>query len=189
MTLFERAIEFAVASHSGAVRKGAALPYIVHPMEVAVIASRITDDEEVLAAAMLHDTVEDTDATMDDITALFGSRVAALVESDTEDKKPGVPKSESWRLRKEEIFEKLKAETDIGAKILFLSDKLSNMRTFAQQLSQNGRIDWHVFNQKDPTQHEWYYRTSAELLTELSYLPEWAELNELIDRVFKEVQP
>ena len=69
MTLFDDALLFAVEKHSGAVRKKSTLPYIVHPIEVATIAATLTEDPEVLAAAVRHDTVEDTGATAEEIEA------------------------------------------------------------------------------------------------------------------------
>ena len=67
LTLVDRAIIFATRAHSGATRKGTNIPYIVHPIEAAAIVSAMTDDEEVIAAAILHDVLEDTDATWDDL--------------------------------------------------------------------------------------------------------------------------
>ena len=77
MSLFDDAARFAVDAHAGMLRKGDAIPYVLHPFEVASIAATITTDEEVLAAALLHDTVEDADASLDRIRELFGDRVAA----------------------------------------------------------------------------------------------------------------
>ena len=57
--MINKAIAFAVKAHEGQPRKGTEIPYIFHPLEVGMIVSRITDDEEVIAAAVLHDTVED----------------------------------------------------------------------------------------------------------------------------------
>ena len=65
--LLDRAIVFATKAHSGTLRKKDGIPYILHPMEVASIAGGITTDVEVLTAALLHDTVEDTDVTLDTI--------------------------------------------------------------------------------------------------------------------------
>ena len=72
LTLLDKAIIFATKAHSGARRKGTNVPYIVHPIEAAAIVSTMTDDEEVIAAAVLHDVIEDTDATEDDLYARFG---------------------------------------------------------------------------------------------------------------------
>ena len=87
MTLFEEAVMFAVQAHSGMRRKKEEIPYILHPLEVATITSSMTTDERVLAAAVLHDTVEDTPVTIEEITEKFGKRVAELVSSETENKR------------------------------------------------------------------------------------------------------
>ena len=61
--MIQEAVNFAERAHRGAVRKGSRIPYITHPLEAAVIAASITDDPEVIAAAVLHDVLEDTDVT------------------------------------------------------------------------------------------------------------------------------
>ena len=78
-TLLDRAIIFAVHAHAGTERRGKGFPYIVHPMEAVEIVSTITPDQELLAAAALHDVIEDTDITVGTLRAEFGDRVAALV--------------------------------------------------------------------------------------------------------------
>ena len=82
--LLDRAIIFAVQAHAGTERRGKGFPYIVHPMEAMAIVSTMTADQELLAAAALHDTVEDTDVTVEDLRKEFGDRIAALVADDGE---------------------------------------------------------------------------------------------------------
>lgn len=65
-----------IGAHTGRATR---IPYIVHPLETALIASMLTNDEEILAAALLHDTIEDTDVTYEDLKQEFGTRVADLV--------------------------------------------------------------------------------------------------------------
>ena len=65
--LLDRAIVFAVRAHAGTERRGKGFPYIVHPMEAVEIVATMTSDQELMAAAALHDTVEDTDVTMEQI--------------------------------------------------------------------------------------------------------------------------
>lgn len=79
MTLVTQAVIFAAQAHDGAARKGSEIPYIVHPMEVVAIASTMTDDPQVLAAAALHDVMEDCGVTFDALSEQFGVRVAGLV--------------------------------------------------------------------------------------------------------------
>ena len=104
-TDLEKAIEFAVKAHAGAVRKGTDTPYIVHPIEVMKIVCALTDDVDVRIAAVLHDTVEDTSTTIDDIADKFGGRVKGLVADESENKRPDKPERDTWRTRKEETLE------------------------------------------------------------------------------------
>lgn len=187
MTLLENAIVFAVEKHSGKTRKKNPSPYILHPLEALNIAASLTDDEEVLAAAVLHDTVEDTDATPEDILTLFGPRVAALVASETENKRKGTDPKLSWKIRKEESLSELKDSTDPGVKVLWLSDKLSNMRSFYRLWKKEKHGLWSSFHQKDPAQQAWYYRTVRELLAELKDTDAYREYNELVDTVFEDI--
>ena len=82
-SLFDKAVKFAVEAHQGTERRGKGYPYIIHPMEAAAIVATMTNDPEMLAAAILHDTVEDTDVTIEQIREQFGDRVAALVRNET----------------------------------------------------------------------------------------------------------
>jgi len=188
MTLFEEAIRFAVKAHSGMTRKRESTPFILHPLEAATIVGTMTSDEEVLAAAVLHDTVEDTEATMEEIEALFGARVAALVASETENKRPDVPRSESWRIRKEESLLLLKNASDPGVKLLWLGDKLSNMRSFYRAWRIGGNAIWESFNQKDPAQQAWYYRAVDELLSEFRGYDAWQEYHHFVETIFEGVE-
>lgn len=188
MDLFERAAEFAIHAHEGAVRKKEDIPFILHPMEAASIAATMTQDREILAAAMLHDTVEDTDATIEDIERNFGPRVAALVGHETEDKRDGLPRSATWRARKEDSLKVLRESDDPAVTILWISDKLSNMRSFHRQWLVKGDALWNAFNMKDPAQQRWYYESVLELTSSMSHTPAWQELKRLTDIVFGNIK-
>ena len=86
--MVQRAIEFATQAHAGQTRKYTGEPYVNHPIEVMKLVSMVTDDPEVLAAAVLHDVVEDTPATIMNIRIGFTPRVAALVDDLTDVSKP-----------------------------------------------------------------------------------------------------
>lgn len=186
-SLFEKAIGFAAEAHHGQIRKGESVPYLIHPLEVATICATITSDPEVLAAAVLHDTVEDTGAAPEEIERLFGSRVAALVASETEDKRCDLPPAETWRIRKEESLEVLKNATDPGVKILWLGDKLANVRSFRRRQKVCGCGLWEIFNQKDPRQQAWYYRSIVALLSDLADSGAWQELDQGVKELFEGV--
>ena len=186
MELFEEAIAFAVRAHQGMVRKVSNQPYILHPMEAAVIVGTLTDDQEILAATVLHDVVEDAGVTLVEIQEKFGERVMKLVASETEDKRVYLPAADSWQIRKSEALEVLKATEDIGIKMLYLGDKLSNLRSIYQGIKDQGESFWQYFNQKDPLKHFWYYRSIADAIQDLSGSVAWQEFDWLIQEIFKE---
>ncbi len=164
MNSIEEAIIYATIMHQGKIRKIGGTPFILHPLEVAQIIATMTDDEEVITAGVLHDIVEDTDGTLSEITARFGNRVASLVSSETEVRIPGEDKRLSWKRRKEESITVLKNSKDIGVKMLWLADKLSNIRSLADNYSEKGDAIWSQMNQDDPKIHHWYYKSIAESL-------------------------
>ena len=130
MEFISEAIAFAVQSHDGMRRKKGALPYILHPMEAAVIVGTMTDDQNLIAAAVLHDVVEDAGVTLEDIEEKFGKRVRELVASETEDKRADLPPSDTWRIRKEESLAVLRATKDIGILMVWLAEGRTPMSDF-----------------------------------------------------------
>ena len=181
--LLNRAILFAVRAHDGQLRKGGNIPYILHPLEAAAIAATLTEDEEVLAAAVLHDVVEDTGTPLAALREAFGERVAALVAAESEDKREGLPAGETWRVRKEETVRRLETACR-EEKILVLADKLSNLRSLYQGEMAAGDVLWQRFHQKDKGQHRWYYESIGARLGELAGTAAYQEYQELLARVF-----
>ena len=184
MELVSEAIVFAVEAHDGMRRKKNDLPYILHPMEVAVIVSTMTNDQNLIAAAALHDVVEDTDITIEEIEARFGKRVRELVASETEDKREGLPPEATWRIRKEESLEVLKNTDDPAVLMVWLGDKLANMRAIYREWKNTGDAMWQRFNQKDVNAQAWYYRSIAQLTSRLRDTSAWIEYNTLTEIVF-----
>ncbi len=121
-----KAASFAADRHRHQRRKdAAATPYINHPLTVAeILAATDVTDVDVLAAALLHDTVEDTETTLDEIAERFGPRVAALVAEVTDDR--SLPKAERKRLEVARVAGKSK-----GARLIKVADKISNLRDIA----------------------------------------------------------
>lgn len=184
-SLLARAVAYAAEEHVGQFRKGTQLPYIVHPMEVAAICGTMTEDEEVLAAAVLHDTIEDTPATKEDLEDRFGPRVTELVLSQSENKREGQPATATWKVRKEESIEHIRSTDDVQAKMLCLSDKLSNIRSVYRDLERDGDPFWNKFHQNDPIEQSWYYLTIAELLKpDLGDTFAWQEFDRIVHAVF-----
>lgn len=186
MDVFEQALCFATEKHSGQIRKMANTPYILHPIEVASIVGTMTDDKELLAAAVLHDTVEDTDTTLEEIKEKFGRRVSLLVMTETENKRDDKPEAETWEIRKEETLIILEHTKDIAVKMMWLGDKLSNIRSFAREYRKRGDELWQDLNQKDPKRQAWYYLKIAKCLSELSEYDAYKEYVALVNYVFKD---
>lgn len=182
--VLDRAIKFATEAHSGTFRKGTGIPYILHPLEVAAIVGSMTTDQEIIAAAVLHDTIEDTDITIDIIQEAFGSRVAALVDAESEDKREDAPAEDTWEIRKQETLDHLARETNVAVKMIALGDKLANIRAIHRDYYQIGDALWERFNQKDKNMQGWYYRSIYEVLEELNDYPAYKEYKRLVDEVF-----
>ena len=181
--LLDRAIVFAVKAHAGTERRGKGFPYIVHPMEAMENVATMTPDQELLAAAALHDTVEDTDVTIDQIRAEFGDRVASLVAAESDVMVEGVSEEDSWHARKQAAIDRL-ARAPHDAKMVALGDKLSNMRAIARDYAMQGDKLWSLFHASDPKDHEWHYRGLADSLRELSGTFAFQEFESLINEVF-----
>ena len=172
MELVSEAIMFAVAAHDGMRRKKSETPYILHPMEAAVIVGTMSDDQELIAAAVLHDAIEDAGVAIETIEAKFGKRVRELVGSETEDKRADLPPSATWRIRKEESLLVLKNTDD------------SNMRAIYRDFKVEGNAMWQRFNQKNVEEQAWYYRSIAKLTERLSDTTAWLEYKTLTELVF-----
>lgn len=183
-SLLDRAILFAVRAHADTERKGKGFPYIVHPLEVMAIVATMTNDQELLAAAVLHDTIEDTDTTMEQLCAEFGPRVAKLVETET-DQHFSADKALTWHQRKQESLNRL-ASASRDAMIVALGDKLSNMRGIAQDYAVLGDELWQRFNVKAKADHAWRFRQLAEVLKPLGETFAYQEFRKLVIQVFGE---
>ncbi len=181
MNMLEEAIIYATVLHQGKVRKFNGIPFILHPLEVAQILSTMTDDQEIITAGILHDVVEDTDGTLAEIEKRFGKRVASMVASESEEKYPNEAPNLTWQRRKEESLKVLKNSTDVGVKMLWLADKLANIRSLARTYSERGDELWKMLHQSDPAMQCWYYRTIAETV-ELS-LNKTGAFKELIKHI------
>ena len=179
-SLFDKAAKFAIDAHHNTERRGKGYPYIIHPMEAAAIVATMTNDQELLAAAILHDTVEDTDVTIEEIRERFGDRVAMLVQNET----APLDDSLTWREKKAAQLKQL-ADAPHDSKVVALGDKFSNMSGIALDYRQIGDEVWkrfHAPNGKPDV--EWYYRSLAEALSELSDTQAYKEYRKLLEEVF-----
>ena len=120
--MVQKAIFFATQAHAGQTRKYTGEPYVNHPIEVMRLVSEVNDDPEVLAAAVLHDVVEDTPATITNIRIGFNARVAALVDDLTDVSKP----EDGNRATRKELDRQHTAKASPDAKTIKLADLISN---------------------------------------------------------------
>lgn len=125
----KRAIQFAARKHDGLYRKDAEpLPAITHLFSVALLAAEDGADDTIVIAALLHDTIEDTDTTAEEIEAAFGPTVRTLVEAVSEPSRDAAGRVLSWRERKEGYFKTLETAPD-DALVIVAADKIDNIES------------------------------------------------------------
>ena len=174
-----RAIAFATKAHEGQFRKGTKRPYIVHPLEVGEIVATLTFDEEIISAALLHDTIEDCQGITREVLAQeFSEHVAELVAQESEDK------SKTWLERKSHTIEHLK-NAPYEVRMIGLADKLSNIRDIDRDYPVMGEELWNRFRMKEKNMIGWYYKGLRESLREGFEQEEaFREYSYLVDKNF-----
>jgi len=182
---FERlnhALIIAARAHDGQRRKGTDIPYIIHPVSMAMKLLTMGCTEDVVIAALLHDTVEDTDLTLDDVARKFGASVAELVAAASEPEHS----TARWETRKQHTIEFLR-DAPLPVKLLTCADKLHNIRAIAHDFSKLGEKVWERFARGREKQ-AWYYRGLAESLHHGVESPEqypiFAEFAQEVDNLF-----
>ena len=181
--LLDDAIKFAVEAHAGVERRGKGYPYIVHPMEAMAIVATVTNDQELLAAAALHDVVEDTKYIGEDIRSRFGDRIANLVAAETDLVVEGKSETDSWVERKQFAIDRLKKES-YDAKLVAIGDKLSNARAMLYDYMAMGEKLWDKFHVNDPKLHKWHYTGLRDAMSELKGTVPYQEFCDIIDKLF-----
>jgi len=154
-TMIELAVEVATVAHDGQFRKGTDIPYITHPMAVGLLLSGAGCSAELVAAGILHDTVEDTPVEIDYIQNHFGKHVADIVKGCSEPDKQA-----SWRKRKTHTIDYLKT-APLEVRIVSCADKLNNVQAIACDYKQIGDEVWKRFN-KGKKDQKWYYQGLVE---------------------------
>jgi guanosine-3',5'-bis(diphosphate) 3'-pyrophosphohydrolase len=155
----ERALRWSAVCHAGQTRKGSNVPYFAHAAAVAMILDRAGFDEDIVIAGLLHDVVEDTDATFEDVEALFGTVVCELVRLCSEVKHDAEGRKRPWIDRKRDHLASL-AGVETATRAVMLADKLHNLISIELDLA-DGRPVWHQFN-AERTQVLWYYRAMID---------------------------
>lgn len=179
--LLNDAIAYAVVMHRLGLRKGTTMPYIVHPLEVMNILEVMTGDKHLMAAGVLHDVVEDTDATIENVYAKFGEDVGALVAGHTE-----MHKEDPWEKRKQEALAHL-AQAEEREQMLVLADKLANVRAIARDYARYGEDLWQRFKRGKDVQ-SWYYHAAVKAMAALEFdsaaAPFYKEFEDKVNEVF-----
>ena len=175
-SMITRAFLFALYAHGEQKRKDG-LPYIMHPVEVAMELARNGADEDLICAGFLHDTIEDAFITREQLSTAFTDKIADLVAADSENK------ADTWEQRKTAALEALRTPGDRDHKMLMCADKLSNMRSLHEGLKTDGEQVWNRFKRGREKQ-EWLFRETVQALAPLEGLPMYEELKQLTDAVF-----
>lgn len=163
MNKLEMAVMFAVQRHAGQLRKGTDVPYIVHPLATMDILRSMKADADLMIAGLLHDTIEDTGTTREEIAGLFGEDVAALVSGHSEDK------SLPWEERKTIALNAL-YQAPQRLKMLVMADKTANLRDIVADYQTLGEPFWDRFN-ASRAQLAWYYSCSLDALADMQNIP------------------
>jgi (p)ppGpp synthase/HD superfamily hydrolase len=176
-----RAVEFAAKAHSGQFRKKTNIPYIVHPLGVAQILMESSCPNKIVIASLLHDTIEDTAVTCQDIEENFGRYVAELVKYASEPDKQA-----SWKARKVHTIKTLQ-KVPFDAALVACADKLDNIRSIRRDYGKLGEKVWEKFNASKEDQR-WYYGALAEVFSGYAkgvvYAPIFAEFMSEVKAVF-----
>lgn len=179
-----RGIATASRAHDGHYRKGSGLPYISHPMSVMLIAASVTNDEDVLLAALFHDILEDVpeNYSRTEMEDEFGRRVVEIVEGVTKDS--SLP---SWQERADAYLEQLSRGSEESV-IVAAADKFHNLSQTLEDLDRDGHALWERFR-STPSQQLWWYTSVRNVIAErLPDMPLLADLGVLIERLDSWVQ-
>lgn len=162
-TGIQLALEFSLSKHHHQVRKLGDKPYSVHPVSVAMILLEAGEGENVIISALLHDTIEDTDASYPEILDLFGPEVTSIVKECSEH-----DKSSSWEERKEHT---IKSFTLLSrdSQMVMLADKIHNLKSIKMNFDLEGDIVWNHFKRGYDLQ-KWYYSSLKKAFSESEYL-------------------
>lgn len=181
MNIKEEAKKFAINAHMGQIRKSEPdKPMIIHPISVAMLLEEYGYDELVVAAGYLHDVVEDTKYTIEDIKKEFGDDVASLVLSASEPNK-----SLAWEERKTHTIETTK-NLPLRNKLVICADKINNLEDIMIKFQKNSKRDFLAFKRGED-QQKWYYTSIYESLiyNEDENLPIFKRLRNVLDIVFE----
>ena len=179
MDKVEQAIYFATKAHHGQNRKIEDVAMIFHPFTVGMILQRVGCRDEVIIAGILHDVIEDTKYTKEDIKKKFGKKVSDLVEGVSES-----DKSLPWEERKQETIDYLKTAS-LDEKLIECADKINNLESIYIDIQKEGEEVWKKFKRGGEEQ-KWYHSNVYEslIMNSDSNNPLFKRYRELIRKVF-----
>lgn len=157
--LLEQALRVAAFHHQGQTRKGGQLPYIIHPTSVAMILAQHGYEDDLLATALLHDVLEDTNCTAEQLRETFPAHIVEWVIHLSEIKHDAQGEKIPWKLRKELHLERIRS-SDWQVRAVKLADKIHNMQAIIFDLTQ-GLDAWSVFS-APAIEVLWYYKEALE---------------------------
>lgn len=155
--LIDKAACFAAVKHDGQYRKGTHIPYISHPFGVAMILLEEKQPDKIIAAGLLHDTLEDTETSEEDLFKSFGEEILMLVKAASES-----DKTLPWEIRKQHTLDRLPGHSTDELHLI-LADKLHNLRSIQNDASKFGNSIWERFN-RGKREQCWYYMSIVRAL-------------------------
>jgi (p)ppGpp synthase/HD superfamily hydrolase len=187
------ALTIAWEAHINQKRKGSNIPYIIHPIEVAVILIENSAEEDLITAGLLHDTLEDTNVTLAFIKDSFGKHVAKLVKAASEPDKLDLEvkltveeERSSWKTRKTHTINYL-SKAPFEVKLLTCADKLSNIRSMVRDYEVIKNELWKKFN-AGCSEQKWYYEGLVDSLKELTEYKMYTEFKTLVEGLFSSTE-
>jgi len=175
--LIDQAIEFAAKAHYSQFRKGTDIPYISHPYGVGMILLQAGCEEDAVIAGILHDTLEDTDTTEEDLLKNFGPTVLEIVKGCSEPDKQA-----SWEDRKKHTIEYLK-HAPLTIRQVACADKIHNLRSIKRDIATIGETVWGKFKRGKEFQ-KWYYTELVDSLGFAGRFPLLDILQKEVDELF-----
>lgn len=175
VSLTERALCIALAAHAQQVRKTDDSPYIVHPVMVALLLARHGFEEPVIAAALVHDVLEDTNVAEGTLRRELGDEIADLVKTVSEDK------TLPWEERKRAYIQHVRVGSE-GAKAISVADKIHNLQSLLAGHAQQGSSVWEKFN-RGKEEKLWFEREMLRALQENWHHPLVDEYARSVERM------
>lgn len=171
--VIEKAAKIALKAHDGQVRKHDGSPYIVHPFMVALKVARHGFDETVIAAALVHDVLEDSDISEKELRGTLGDKIVDIVKTVT------YPENLEWK-EKRLVYIRNVSEGSVGAKVVSVADKIHNLENLLEMYEQEGASLWEKFN-RGRTDKLWSEETLLQSLKKVWAHPLLDEYDRLVE--------